>query len=169
MPGKVLLYYLWHVFGAYAGVPEVVGEHEDDRTLLVAAGASVTQNRRRRKSQTDYLFPEPLEEFATALGPAPALPGRGADEDLSQLIHDHILFRASPCKELRVCSFGYLRCTWLGHLVGCSLQRGSPRAFVGGLLASEEEYLDESGFAHVREGKGKTQKGWIENLKCQED
>jgi hypothetical protein len=24
-------------------------------------------------------------------------------------------------------------------------------------------------FAHVREGKGKTQKGWMENLKCQED
>ena len=89
------LYYLRHVFGGYASVPDVVGEHEDDRPLLVAASASVAQNGRRRKSQANDLFPKPLEELATPFGPAPTLPGRGADEDLSQYSHPHILCRAS--------------------------------------------------------------------------
>ncbi len=88
------LYYLRHVFGGYASVPDVVGEHEDDRPLLVAASASVAQNGRRRKSQANDLFPKPLEELATAFGPAPTLPGRGADEDLSRYSHPHILCRA---------------------------------------------------------------------------
>ena len=87
----MFLYYHWHVFGGYVGVPNIVGEHEDDRPLLVSAGASVAQNGRRRKSPANYLFPEPLEEFATAFGPTPALPGRGADEDLSRYSHPYIL------------------------------------------------------------------------------
>ena len=84
---------LWYIFRLYVGIPDVIREDEDDRPLLVAAGASVAQNGRRRKSQADYLFPEPLEEFATAFGPAPTLPGRGADEDLSRYSHPYILCR----------------------------------------------------------------------------
>ena len=36
-----------YVFGGYAGVPDVVREDEDDRPLLVAAGAGVTEHRQR--------------------------------------------------------------------------------------------------------------------------
>ena len=87
----MLIYYLPNVFEGYVSVPNVVREHEDDRPILVAAGTSVAQNGRRRNSQAYYLFPEPLEEFATAFGPAPTLPGCGADEDLSQCVHPYIL------------------------------------------------------------------------------
>ena len=87
-------YYLRHVFGRYVGVPDVIGKHEDDRPFLVTSGAGITQNGRGRQSQTYDLFPEPLEELATALGPAPTLPGRGADEDLSRYFHPYILCRA---------------------------------------------------------------------------
>ena len=87
----MLIYYLPNVFEGYVGVPNVVREHEDDRPILVAAGTSVAQNGRRRNSQAYYLFPEPLEEFATAFDPAPTLPGCGADEDLSQFVHPYIL------------------------------------------------------------------------------
>ena len=92
------------------GVPNIVGEHEDDRPLLVSAGASVAQNGRRRKSQADDLFPEPLEELATALGPTPTLPRRGADEDLSRYSHPYILCRA------RRMAIGY-RPSAIGHMV----------------------------------------------------
>jgi hypothetical protein len=93
VPAEMLLDYLRYVFGGYTGVPDVVGKHEDDRPLLVATSASVAQNGRRRQSQADYLFPEPLKEFATAFGPTPTLSRRGADEDLSRYFHPYILCR----------------------------------------------------------------------------
>jgi hypothetical protein len=44
----VALHYLPHVFELYSRIPDVVGEDEDDRTLLVAAGTGVTKHGRRR-------------------------------------------------------------------------------------------------------------------------
>jgi hypothetical protein len=44
----VALHYLPHVFELYSRIPDVVGEDEDDRTLLVVAGTGVTKHGRRR-------------------------------------------------------------------------------------------------------------------------
>ncbi len=123
----MLLYYLRHVFGGYAGVPDVVGEHEDDRPLLVAAGAGVAQNGRRREPQTDDLFPEPLEELATTFGPAPTLPGRGADEDLSRYSHTYILCRA------RLVAIGF-RLPAISHIVFLGPNARRPRRLYKALL-----------------------------------
>ena len=86
---------LRHVFGGYAGIPDVVREDEDDRPLLVTAGAGIAKYTRRRQAPADDLFPEPLEKLATAFSSAPALPGSGANEDLSRYSHPRILCRMS--------------------------------------------------------------------------
>ncbi len=85
---------LRNVFGLHAGVPDIVRKNEDNRALLVTAGADVAEYGRRRKAQARDLLAELLQEFAAALGSAPALSRRGADEDLSKHSHADILCRA---------------------------------------------------------------------------
>ena len=87
---------LRHVFGGYAGVPDVVREDEDDGPLFVTASAGVAEHRRRRETKAGDLLAKPLEKLAAALLPTPPLPRRGADKDLSKLSHTSILSRAQP-------------------------------------------------------------------------
>ncbi len=85
---------LRNVFGLHAGVPDVVRKNEDDRALLVAAGADAAEYGRRRKAQAGDLLAELLQELAATLGSAPTLSRRGADKDLSKHSHANILCRA---------------------------------------------------------------------------
>ena len=83
--------YLRHVLGSNAGVPDVVGVDEDDRALVVAAGAGVAQHGGRREAAPLGLSPERLEELSAAFRAAASRPRRGANENLSELRHGLIL------------------------------------------------------------------------------
>ena len=83
--------YLRHVLGSNAGVPDVVGVDEDDRPLVVAAGADVAQHGGWWEPAPLDLGPERLEELAAAFRAAASLPRRGAHENLSELRHGLIL------------------------------------------------------------------------------
>ena len=76
-----------HVVGRDAGIPDIVGVDEDDRPLVVAARAGVTQHRGRRKPATLDLEAKRLQQLATPLRAAAALAGGGAHEDLSKPCH----------------------------------------------------------------------------------
>ena len=59
--GQVTIYDMRYVRERYAGVPDVVGEDEDDGALFVAAGAGVAQDRGRREAAALDLVPESLQ------------------------------------------------------------------------------------------------------------
>ena len=50
-----------HVFGPYAGVPDIIRKNENYRPHFVAAGASVAQDSSRREAQASDLLAESLE------------------------------------------------------------------------------------------------------------
>src|SRR5215210_861510 len=83
-----------YVVGRNPRVPDVVGEDEDYRPLLVAAGAGVPQHDGGRYTPALHLAPERLQELAPALLAAAALPRGCADEDLAERRHGQILSRA---------------------------------------------------------------------------
>ena len=83
-----------HIAGRNFCVPDVVGEDKDDRALLVAAGAGVSQDDGRRHAAALHLVPENVQEFVAALLAAAALPRGCADEDLAKSGHGEILSRA---------------------------------------------------------------------------
>ncbi len=87
----MFLDYSRHVFGLYAGVPNVVREDEDDRSFLVATGAGVVKHGRRREAQAGDLLAESLEKFAASLRSTPPLTRSGAYENLSWTFHKRIL------------------------------------------------------------------------------
>lgn len=64
-------------------VPDVVGVDKDYRPHVVAAGAGVSQDRRRGESAPLDFLPKTLQQLAAALRAATALSGRGANEDLA--------------------------------------------------------------------------------------
>ena len=74
---------LRYVLRANVRVPDVVRVNKDDRTLVVAAGASIAQHGGGQEPAPLDLLPEHLEEFGPALRAAAPLPWRGAHEDLS--------------------------------------------------------------------------------------
>src|SRR5215208_1294620 len=98
---KVALHYAGHVLGCYAGIPDVVRVAEDDGTLLVTAGACVTEHGGRRYAAQLHLFLEQRAQFAAPLGATASLTRRGANEDLAKLPHAQILCRSQeksrPC------------------------------------------------------------------------
>jgi len=57
----VTLHYSGHVLGCNVGVPDVVGVDEDDRTFLVATGASIAEYGGRRDAVALDLVLEHLE------------------------------------------------------------------------------------------------------------
>jgi hypothetical protein len=83
-----------NIVEAHVCVPDVVGEDEDDRPLIMTAAAGIPEHGRRRKTQTRDLLAKSVEKFAATLGPAPTLSWRGADKNLSKLPHIYILCRA---------------------------------------------------------------------------
>jgi hypothetical protein len=50
-----------HVFGLYAGVPDIVRKNENYRPHFVAAGAGVAQDSSRREAQASDLLAESLK------------------------------------------------------------------------------------------------------------
>ncbi len=80
-----------YVLRTNAGVPDVVWVDEDDRPLMVAAGAGVAHYDGGREPEPLDLSPELLQEFDSALRAAAPVSGRGAHEDLTQLRHGFIL------------------------------------------------------------------------------
>jgi|SRR5215218_8848501 hypothetical protein len=85
--GQMPLDDIGHVLRRDAGVPDIVGEDEDYRSLVVAARTGVAQHCGRRQAAPLDLSAEGLEELAATLGTAAALPRRRAHEDLSKPRH----------------------------------------------------------------------------------
>jgi hypothetical protein len=71
------------MLGTSPGVPDVVRVYEDDRPLVVAAGAGVAQHRPRFEPATLDIRAERLEELSAAFAPAAFFSRRSAHEDLA--------------------------------------------------------------------------------------
>ena len=93
LEAQVPLDYLRHVIGRYAGVPDVVGEDEYDRSFVMAAGAGVAEDGRGGVAPTLDLRLEGFEERAAAFRAAAPLAARGADEYFDGVLHKPILCR----------------------------------------------------------------------------